>query len=142
MELKKDDRTWGTFIHLGGILGQAILSPVGNIIGVLVLWLIKRNDSEFLDQEGKEALNFQITISIVLVAINIITGMYWGFWSFGQMLRGGQVWHSGDWDWTFFSAVGLGKVVWFINVIFSAIGAVKANKGEHYRYPLSWRVVK
>ena len=75
IRIEKDDRTWGFLVHLGGVIGQAIFSPVGNIIGALVLWLSKRNDSKFVDIEGKEAVNFQITISLLTVALNIINGM-------------------------------------------------------------------
>lgn len=141
-ELHRDDKTWGALVHLGGIVGQAIMSPVGNIIGALVLWLIKRNESRFIDQEGKEALNFQITLSLIAAAIFVINGISWGFWSFGRLFRGDDVFLKHDWDFRFFSTIGLMKVVWILNLVFSIIAAVSAGKGTPYRYPISFRIVK
>ncbi|PSL43774.1 hypothetical protein CLV51_10784 [Chitinophaga niastensis] len=135
---QKEERTWGTLVHLGGIIGMAILPTVGNIIGVLVLWLIKRNESKFVDDQGKEAINFQITLSIAAVIINIINNISLGLWSLANFWR-----HTrGDffefsWGWT--DLIG---VIWIINVIFSVIAAVKANNGISYKYPLSLRIVK
>lgn len=134
---QKEERSWGTFVHLGGLIGMMILTTVGNIIGVLVLWLIKRNESVFVDNQGKEAINFQITLSIAAVIINLINNIATGFWSLTNFW-----WHTrGDfhffWGWT-----NLMGIVWLLNIIFSIIAAVKANNGITYRYPLSIRLVK
>lgn len=133
---QKDERNWGTFIHLGGILGTIVLSSVGNIILVLVLWLIKRNESKFVDDQGKEALNFQITISIASAAVTLIGNILNGFWSLGNFFMGFGMFHGG-WSW-----YKLNTILWVINVIFSIIAAVKANEGVGYKYPLSLRLVK
>lgn len=139
---RKDDRTWGFLVHLGGIIGQTIFSPVGNIIGALVLWLFKRNESAFVDVEGKEAVNFQITISLAAVALNIINGIAWGAWSFTHFLINEPFLNHGDWNFQFFSTFGLSKLLWVANLVFSLIAAVEANKGIHYRYPVCLRLVK
>ncbi|MGO4293420.1 DUF4870 domain-containing protein [Chitinophaga sp. RAB17] len=134
---QKDEHTWGTLVHLGGIIGMAVIPTVGNIIGVLVLWLIKRSESAFVDDQGKEAINFQITLSIAAVAVNLINNISNGFWSltnFWHYTRGEAFF---TWGWT-----ELLGVIWLINIIFSIIAAVKANKGESYKYPLSLRLVK
>ncbi len=138
----KDDRTWGMLVHLGGVIGQAIFSPVGNILGALVLWLFKRNESPFVDVEGKEALNFQITISLAAVALNIINGIAWGVWSFTNFLINEPFIRHGDWSFQFISTFGFSKLLWAVNLIFSIIAAIEANKGIHYRYPVSLRLVK
>jgi uncharacterized Tic20 family protein len=142
IRIEKDDRTWGFLVHLGGVIGQAIFSPVGNIIGALVLWLFKRNDSKFVDIEGKEAVNFQITISLLMVALNIINGMAWGVWTFTHFITNDPVMYHGHWNTQFFFTVGFGKVIWAVNLAFSIIAAIQANKGNHYRYPFSLRLVK
>ncbi|KAA2242510.1 DUF4870 domain-containing protein [Chitinophaga agrisoli] len=134
----KEEKTWGALVHLGGIIGMAILSHVGNIIGALVMWLIKRNDSAFIDNQGKEALNFQITLSFINVAIGVLYGIRHGVWAFRHMWDNDFSFRHIDF-FTFSSAYG---IVWLLNIIFSIIGAVRANKGEAYRYPISWRIVK
>lgn len=142
MELQKDDRTWGTLVHLGGIIGHALFATGGNVIGALVMWLIKKNDSKFVDQEGKEAVNFQITIAILTVIVNIINGIRWGFWNFGQVFRGNNPWRNHDWNFEFISTVALVQVLWVLNLVFSILAAMQANRGLNYRYPISWRIVK
>jgi uncharacterized Tic20 family protein len=134
----QDEKNWGIFISLSGIVGLSLLPPVGNIIAPLVLWLIKRNESTFVDQEGKEALNFQITISVIKVALNIITSIYYGVWSLNSML-----WHGyASPGWHFGVGTSWSTLLWLVNVIFSIIAVTKANNLQVYRYPISLRLVK
>jgi uncharacterized Tic20 family protein len=129
-------------VHLGGIIGHALFATGGNVIGALVIWLIKKNESKFVDQEGKEAVNFQITIAIVTVALNLINGIRWGIWNFGRVFRGNNQWSEHNWNFEFFSTVAFGQIIWILNLVFSILAAMAANKGMHYRYPVSWRIVK
>jgi uncharacterized Tic20 family protein len=134
---QKDERNWGLAMHLAGLAGMFILPAAGNIIGVLILWLVKRSESEFLDNQGKEALNFQITISIINVAINVVAALSAWHLSWESMF------YRGHWNFrevTLFS--GVRSIIWIINIIFSVMGAVKASNGIHFRYPLCWRLVK
>ncbi|ASZ13192.1 DUF4870 domain-containing protein [Chitinophaga pendula] len=138
---QKDERTWGALVHLGGLIGMIFLSYVGNVIGALVMWLIRRNDSSFIDSQGKEALNFQITLSFLNVAIGILFGLSSGLWSLTHFL-------NGDTNWFFpgFHFWGLRSsahgIVWVLNVIFSIIAAIKGSNGIPYRYPICLRIVK
>ncbi|SFE92188.1 hypothetical protein SAMN05518672_11266 [Chitinophaga sp. CF118] len=135
---QKEENTWATLAHLGGIIGTLVIPSVGNILGALIIWLIKRNESAFVDDQGKEALNFQITLSLANAALGIITAIRFGFWSFNSMF-----FHRGDWDFddlTIYS--GSHGVIWILNIVFSIIAAVRANKGIGYKYPVSWRLVK
>ncbi|NSL86720.1 DUF4870 domain-containing protein [Chitinophaga sp. Mgbs1] len=129
---QKEERNWGTYVHLGGILGTIIIPTVGNIVLVLVLWLIKRNESKFVDEQGKEAINFQITISLVGAALSIIGNITSGLWSLSHIF-----WHSRgdyfDFSWGWHS---LHPILWVINIIFSIIAAVKANEGISYKNTL------
>lgn len=138
----KDDRTWGALVHLGGLIGQVLIPGVGNILGALIIWLMKRNESAFIEQEGKEAMNFQITISIIQMIITVINGFQWGIWTFGRVLNGENIFNQPHWGYRFFSLVGILQLLWLANVIFSIIAAVTANKGTHYRYPVSLRLIK
>ncbi|MET3878189.1 MULTISPECIES: DUF4870 domain-containing protein [Chitinophaga] len=134
---QKDERTWGAVVHLGGIIGMLILPTVGNIIGVLIFWLIKKNESTFVDSQGKEAINFQITLSIAAVIVNLINNIATGFWSLTSFWRHARGEFYNTWGWT-----NLLGVLWLLNVIFSIIAAVKASNGQSYKYPLSVRLVK
>ena len=58
---KQEERSLGLACHLLAFVGMVF--PFGNILGPLVIWLVKKDDSAFVDDQGKEALNFNITIS-------------------------------------------------------------------------------
>jgi hypothetical protein len=111
--LNQDDKTWGMLAHLSGLAGYLI--PFGNVIAPLVIWLAKRDTSPYVGDQAKEALNFQITVTLAfLVCIPlmfIIIGIPLAF------------------------AVGIGALVLLI------IAAIKAYDGVGYRYPLTLRLV-
>ena len=110
----KDERTLGIVCHL---LGFAILALpfFGNIIGPLVLWLIKRADSPYLDACGKEILNFQISWSIYATVSTALCFVVIGF--------------------LILPVLG---VAWLVFVI---LGSIKASEGKLYRYPLTIRLI-
>lgn len=107
---------WAMFTHLGGALGglsSYLGFPGGNIIIPLIIWLIKKDGSPFLNDQGKEVLNFQICILVVSI-ICIVTCI-------GIILL-----------------IPLGIAA----LIFGIVGGIKANEGATYRYPLNWRLIK
>ena len=71
MEIDKNARTWATLGHLSALI-MLVGVPLGNILGPLVVWLAKRQEYEFVDDQGKEALNFQITFTFVGIALFIL----------------------------------------------------------------------
>ncbi len=112
-EMNKDARTWGMLAHLSGFAGYII--PMGSIVGPLVVWLVKKNEYPFVDDQGKEALNFQITMLIgLLVCIPLI------FVCIGIPLM-----------------IALGV----LDIVFCILGAIKANEGVRYRYPFALRLI-
>ena len=103
----QDDKTMGMLCHLlGAFMG---------FVGPLVIWLIKKDQSKFVDDQGKEALNFHI----VLLIGHVIGGATMCF-TFGLVN----------------AAVGL------VGIIFGIIGGLEANKGVAYRYPFNIRLIK
>ncbi len=66
----RDDRTWGILCHLSA-LAMLLGVPLGNLLGPLVVWLVKRDQSSFVDQQGREALNFQISITLYALVVFI-----------------------------------------------------------------------
>ena len=109
-----DERTWALLCHLSALAGFVV--PFGNIIGPLLVWLLKREGSPLVDDQGKEALNFQLTATIALVVSAFLIFIVIGI--------------------PLFFAVAL------FDLIMIVIGGVRANNGEMYRYPINIRFVK
>ena len=106
--------TLGVLCHLLTFCGYLV--PFGNIIAPLVLWRLKRADDPFVDVCGKEALNFQLSITLytTLCLITFLVGI-------GLLLL---------------------PIVMILNLIFTIIAAFKASEGQSYRYPLTLRLIK
>jgi uncharacterized protein len=115
IETNKDARLWGSLCHLAGVAGL-VMPFLGNIIGPLVLWMIKKDEFTFVREQGKEAVNFQISMSIYMAAslLTLLCGI--GF--------------------VIAPAVGLFDLIMLI------IATVKSNEGVAYRYPLTIRFIK
>ncbi len=112
--LSKDEKNWGMFCHLASFAG--VIIPFGNIIGPLVIWLIKKEEYPFVDDQGKEALNFQITMVIAFFICFLLTFVAIGIFLF--------------------------FVVGIFALIVTIIAIVKSSQGEAYRYPISIRLIK
>lgn len=107
--------TWATFCHVGA-LSLYLGIPFGHIIVPLVLWLIKKKEYPFVDEQGKESLNFQISMSIYSLIAGLLAFALIGIFIFPILI--------------------------VVHVTFIVIAIVKTNKGEHYRYPITIRVIK
>jgi hypothetical protein len=103
-----DDRTMGMLAHLLGIFT--------GFVGPLIIWMVKREQSPFVDDQGREALNFQLTMLIGWLIAGASTAVCIGFL--------------------------LMPAVLVVAIIFGVIGAMAANKGEAYRYPINIRFIK
>ncbi|MEN9620269.1 MAG: hypothetical protein RL499_462 [Actinomycetota bacterium] len=111
-----EDRQWASFAHLGGVLG---------FLPSLIIWLVFKDRGSFTNQEAKEALNFQIAVTIAYVALNLLSFILAAV-TFGLG-----------------SVIGLlVPLVWVAAVIFSILGFVKSKDGNGYRYPVSIRLIK
>ncbi len=105
---QSDERLWATLSHVGGIL-FGFLAP-------LIIWLVFKDRSRFVEDQGKEALNFQILVTIAYIVGSILIFVIIGFFIL--------------------------LAAWILAIVFGIQGAIRANKGEAYRYPLNWRIVK
>ncbi|WP_375057707.1 DUF4870 domain-containing protein [Zobellella sp. DQSA1] len=108
-----DEKNWAMFCHLSVFAG--LLVPLGNIVVPLVLWLLKRRESAYVDFHGKEVLNFQITLLLALVVCWVLTFVIIGF--------------------------VLMVVLGLVALVLTLIGVVRASRGEYYRYPFALRLV-
>ena len=111
--VNKEERTWAMFAHLSAFVGHFI--PFGHILGPLVIWMIKKNEMPFVNDQAKEALNFQITMTIYFIVAGLLCLVLIG--------------------------IVLLPLVWLFDIIFTIIAAVKANDGVAYRYPGTLRLV-
>jgi uncharacterized Tic20 family protein len=103
----RDERTWGMLCHLAALAGNII--PFGGIIGPLVIWLIKKDEYPFVNDQGKESLNFQITMLIIFLACIPLCFVLIGI--------------------PLIIAAGIYSLVMVI------IATVRSNDGQAYRYP-------
>ena len=121
-----EERQWAMFAHLSALLGGIVTAgwagSLGCFIGPLIIWLVKKDTMPFVDDQGKEALNFNITVGIVFLILLILTLVTFGI---GILLTGPLM-----------LIVGL---VW---LVFTIIAGIKANNGETYRYPFALRLIR
>ncbi|MDP0490500.1 MAG: DUF4870 domain-containing protein [Verrucomicrobiota bacterium JB023] len=115
--INSEERTMGMLCHLLGLLT--------GFLGPLILWLVKKDESAFVNAHGKESLNFAISVAIyAIVFVSILSVV--GIVTFGL----GFIFLMPLWA-AFMIAV----------LIFQIQACVAANKGEMYRYPLTIRLI-
>jgi uncharacterized Tic20 family protein len=111
----KDDKLWAIACHLSAF--SSFVIPFGNIIGPLIVWMIKKDEIPAVDINGKRALNFQISMSIYMLASSVL-------------ICGGP----------------LVLLAWIplaiIGFVFTIIATIKTSNGEDYSYPMSLNLVK
>lgn len=112
--VEKEERTWAMLCHLGSFGGHFI--PFGNIIIPLVIWLIKKEESPFVEYHGKESLNFQITLIIYFAIAFALAFVLIGFALFIPL--------------------------WIFGIVMVIIATIKTNDGNYYRYPFTIRILK
>jgi uncharacterized protein len=128
METDKNARTWATICHLSALL-MLVGVPVGNILGPLVIWLAKRREYEFVDDQGKEALNFQITFTFCAIALFLLIFLL--IFSANRYLSE-----------VLFPAMLLMMGLVILNIGLAIMAAIKSNDGISYRYPFALRIIK
>ncbi|WMS85571.1 DUF4870 domain-containing protein [Pleionea litopenaei] len=108
-----DERQYAMFCHLAAFAGLII--PFGSIVGPLVMWLIKKDESAYINYHGREALNFNITMALLgllcFLLMFVVIGVF---------------------------LLPLLAVVWLIMII---VACIKANDGVEYRYPFALRLI-
>ena len=112
----KDERMWAMFCHLACLTGYVVPVPFASVIGPLVVWMIKKDTYAFVNEQGKEAINFQISVAIYLVISALLILVIIGI--------------------PLIIALGVFDLVCVI------IAAVQANEGKSYKYPLCIRFIK
>ena len=109
----RDQRTWAMLCHLSAFAGYVF--PLGNIFGPLIVWLVKREQHPLVEDQGKESLNFQLSVTLYAIV--------------GVVLS--------------FVIIGIPLLIALVifDLIVVILAAVKANDGVAYRYPLNIRFI-
>jgi uncharacterized Tic20 family protein len=108
--LSETERNWAMFCHLAAFAGYFI--PLfGNIIGPLVCWLARKDESTWVNENGKASLNFQISLTLYMFLCIPLCFIIVGFVLIG--------------------------VLFILNLVFIIMASVKASKGEEFKYPLA-----
>jgi uncharacterized protein len=108
-------RMWNVLCHATALAGFFV-PWAGHILGPLIVWLAKRNDSPEIDQHGKESLNFQISMLIYNVIAGVLCLVLIGF--------------------------VILAILHILNLVLVIIASIKASEGKFYRYPLAIRLIK
>lgn len=110
----KEERTWAMLCHLSAL--SMFITGIGYILGPLIIWLIKKDQFPLVDDQGKESLNFQISVTIYAAISAVLV----------FLLVGGIL---------------LPAVIIF-DIIEVILASVRANEGDRYRYPLTIRFIR
>jgi uncharacterized Tic20 family protein len=124
----KDERNWAMFAHLSalaaGLISGILHVPFFAFLAPLIIWLIKKDESAFIADQAKEALNFTISLGI----------LFFGMFIIGLVL----VWTIVVPFIMYFAGIALGIVA----LVLIVIAAIKASEGKWYRYPFTLRLIK
>jgi uncharacterized protein len=110
-----DVRMWNVLCHATALAGFFV-PWAGHILGPLIVWMAKRNDSPEIDQHGKESLNFQISMLIYNVIAGVLCLVLIGF--------------------------VILAILHILNLVLVIIASIQASEGKFYRYPLAIRLIK
>lgn len=124
------DKTYALFNHLVGLVSVSDGMGILSLVGAIIMWRIRAKDSPFLDDHGRESVNFQISLLLYLIGGALVGGLITAI------------------------TLGIGAIVVVplggIGIVFLIVlrlvgcirGAIAANRGEYYRYPMCIRFIQ
>jgi uncharacterized protein len=151
LTVTNNEKNYSGFIHLS-LLSKYFI-PFGNYIFPLVLWGTKKNESSFIDYNGKQALNFQLSmllysVTMLLIAIPTLLATLFSNFTWSEIENGNFVINESNFlhltGFGIFGIIccgifGLLKIAEFFYIIYAA---VKSNNGEYVEYPLTLKFIK
>jgi uncharacterized protein len=111
----ESERTWGMLAHLSALAGL-VLPLVGNVLGPLLVWAAKKDESAWVGEQAREALNFNITVALAGLACGLLALIFIGLL--------------------------LGTALFIAWLVMTLIAAIRASEGVQYHYPISLRLIK
>jgi len=110
----ENERTWGMLAHLSALFGL-VIPLIGNVLGPLLVSIARSDQSAFVAAHAKEALNFNISVTLAALVCTLLMLVFVGFL--------------------------LGSALFIAWLVMTLIAAIKASEGAAYRYPVSLRLV-
>jgi len=111
----ENERTWGMLAHLSALVGLA-LPMIGNVLGPLFVSLSRSDQSPYVAAHAKEALNFNITVTLAAVVCGLLMLVFVGFLLLCALF-----------------------IAW---LVLTLVAAIRASEGAAYRYPFALRFLK
>lgn len=111
----KKERTWATFCHITALIAFLGI-PFGNILGPFIVWILKKNEMPLVDEEGKESLNFQISMSIYILIAGLLCLVFVGFLLLFPLI--------------------------IADLVLVIIASIKISNNETFKYPFTIRLIK
>ena len=111
----EQEKTWATIVHIAGFFGY-IMPALGAVLGPLLVWLLKKEGMPFVEEQGREAINFNITCLLASLVCLPLCMVVIGY---PLLLIVGGYW-----------------------LIFTIIAAIKVNRGEAYKHPFVLRLIR
>ena len=142
---KNTENTNAFLIHISAFAG--FMFPFGNIITPLIAWQTLKDRSPFLDEQGKEVVNFNIsyTLYVFLLTLTFIP------FAIGSIFRNNHdFWNNNHFNFDFgfdniFGFIGLvsiTSIVYLTGIALVIIASLKAKEGENYKYPFTIKFIK
>lgn len=152
----KHEKNLSAFIHVSTFSRYFI--PLGNLLAPLILWSANKKDYALVDHNGKQALNFQLSLllySILAGAISLpfLIGFMPHFWDWG-----GFDWHNWNgfhWNWNWDGDHFPFRMLWplgiaglvqgaisVFNVVFTILAAIRTHEGQVFKYPMTIPFIK
>ena len=141
-EILANEKSWGAIAHVAALIGLAM--PFGNVIGPLIVWQLKKDESEFVKEHGKESLNFQLTLSIITFVIMIIAlaGILFTFVMPAIQYGEPSPESIPGFLLIIFSFAGFFALLFLFNLVCIIVAAIKAGDGDLYSYPFRIKFIK
>jgi uncharacterized Tic20 family protein len=142
---RNNENTNAFLLHISAFAG--LLFPFGNIITPLIAWQTLKDKSTFLDEQGKEAVNFNISYTLYVFIITLFVGSFF-VGNFFRNFNNSDHFNAIDINLSslnIFGFIGMGSlagIVYLIGMALVIIAALKAKEGENYKYPFTIKFIK
>ena len=124
--VKTNDTSTAFLIHISAL--ASYIFPFGGVLAPLIIWQVKKNESLYLDEQGKSAVNFNLSFALYsfIVGFGIFSTFFFNFPNFIGL----------------FGSISLVVIIGIIRFIFIVMAAIKVNNNEYFKYPLTIQFIK
>ncbi|NJP10312.1 MAG: DUF4870 domain-containing protein [Leptolyngbyaceae cyanobacterium RU_5_1] len=145
--LPSDARQWGMWCHLSSLAWIVVPIPYAGLLAPLLIWLLKRDLHPFVDEQGKESINFQLSMAIYATVAALLGGGLFVLFFLGLITTSSDSSSSPDlfFAWFgqfFFTFLILPALVILFETVLAIFAAIRASEGDVYRYPITLRFLK